>query len=655
MKLLNRLLILILLSSTHLAYGQFGQGLSFDPDMAKKHPKANDDAFGYGEVLPGSYSLKQYTPYPKNQGDYGTCVGWSTSYGAFTTSMAKQLGITDKNKITGMAFCPFFVYTQIHPSGTNNCSAGSGVGEGLKVLRDIGAKKFYTPIYSCDYPIEEKAKSDAKFYTIKDYGYLIATYAGFEEGATLKETVKNYYAGKPVVDLQGIKKAITEGIAVPFGMHLPPSFNGTDGELWIPSSEEFNNPADFVVSVDDEGKESLSGHAMAIIGYDDNRYSGEGAFEIMNSWGQSWGNGGYVWIRYKDLNRFLTHAYRYDLWPPYINIPGCMLGDCQDGFGRKNFENGDYFEGDFKNGLYDGFGIYTWASGEVYAGQWKDGKRNGKTTWYLPNGQFGSATFIDDVHSSGFKEINYADGDHYVGNTLLGSQSGYGEYVFNNGQTYKGSFKFGKRNGLGKYTWPDGSWYVGEWQDDKRHGFGVYVNAFGVMKGGKWENGVCTNSKTTLGFGDGDDEFAKNIDIISEMKYFIPSNCASGDCVNGYGEVTYPSGTTYDGTFRDGVRDGYGTISWTNGNAYTGSWQQNYQHGIGMFIYPTHSIIVELDKGTPVDYSISFNSLGNYAIDYFENGKINNNKSQPIMNVIIQPVSEFSKEARDLSPVRNQD
>ncbi|EPB65523.1 papain family cysteine protease, partial [Ancylostoma ceylanicum] len=38
-----------------------------------------------------------------------------------------------------------------------------------------------------------------------------------------------------------------------------------------------------------------SGHAMLMVGYDDNRK----AFKIMNSWGSDWGEKGYVWVDYE--------------------------------------------------------------------------------------------------------------------------------------------------------------------------------------------------------------------------------------------------------------------------------------------------------------------------------------------------------------------
>ena len=44
------------------------------------------------------------------------------------------------------------------------------------------------------------------------------------------------------------------------------------------------------------------GHAMVIIGYDDNMYGG--AFEILNSWGEEWGDNGYIWIRESDLIKY---------------------------------------------------------------------------------------------------------------------------------------------------------------------------------------------------------------------------------------------------------------------------------------------------------------------------------------------------------------
>jgi hypothetical protein len=44
---------------------------------------------------------------------------------------------------------------------------------------------------------------------------------------------------------------------------------------------------------------AVAGHAMCIIGYDDN--IGGGSFKLVNSWGKEWGKNGFCWLRYNDL------------------------------------------------------------------------------------------------------------------------------------------------------------------------------------------------------------------------------------------------------------------------------------------------------------------------------------------------------------------
>jgi hypothetical protein len=72
----------------------------------------------------------------------------------------------------------------------------------------------------------------------------------------------------------------------------------------------------------------FGGHAMAVIGYDDDRSGG--AFEIINSWGQEWGNSGYFWLSYKDYQTFVVEAYEMigpepDIEPPPKPTPNFTL------------------------------------------------------------------------------------------------------------------------------------------------------------------------------------------------------------------------------------------------------------------------------------------------------------------------------------------
>jgi len=65
-------------------------------------------------------------------------------------------------------------------------------------------------------------------------------------------------------------------------------------DLWEPTEE-------------DRSMMGFGGHAQCVVGYDDKKYGG--AFLIMNSWGSSWGNNGFAWVRYPDFRRFVREAY----------------------------------------------------------------------------------------------------------------------------------------------------------------------------------------------------------------------------------------------------------------------------------------------------------------------------------------------------------
>jgi hypothetical protein len=96
---------------------------------------------------------------------------------------------------------------------------------------------------------------------------------------------------KPALITRIVKKSLTEGKPVIIGMNTPDSFTDAK-EVWIPKE----SPDTYYY-----------GHAMCLVGYDDNRYGG--AFEVLNSWGRKWGNGGYIWIPYKTFVDFVKEGY----------------------------------------------------------------------------------------------------------------------------------------------------------------------------------------------------------------------------------------------------------------------------------------------------------------------------------------------------------
>jgi hypothetical protein len=79
--------------------------------------------------------------------------------------------------------------------------------------------------------------------------------------------------------IKALKAAVSAGYPVGFGISV-------SDDIFDVGSDTIQKPA--------LSDPIVGGHAMLIIGYDDN--DGECTFEIQNSWGTSWGDDGFGWI-----------------------------------------------------------------------------------------------------------------------------------------------------------------------------------------------------------------------------------------------------------------------------------------------------------------------------------------------------------------------
>ena len=82
-------------------------------------------------------------------------------------------------------------------------------------------------------------------------------------------------------------------------------------------------------------------HAMVVVGFDD----GKEAFEIMNSWGTSWGNDGFIWVKYDDFARYCRYAFQLSNSKRIIKERGLTgtfdlrFPQSMDEYGQVNFKN----------------------------------------------------------------------------------------------------------------------------------------------------------------------------------------------------------------------------------------------------------------------------------------------------------------------------
>jgi C1A family cysteine protease len=238
--------------------------------IAKSAQRATRDL----ENLPSAFSIKQYAPVPGNQGQHGTCVAWSTSYAARTISYCIQHQITDSDKIKAIAFSPAYLYYYIKTPGDNNCTMGANIEPALKSLTDTGDILLSENIPDCVNNMDDVIRSKAKDYSIKAYTSLTNTFGMITKNEVI-----------------AIKKSIAEKKPVIFSIKCYTSlFNiGKDG-IWKPIAND----------------RIVGNHAICIVGYDDNKLGG--AFEVMSSWGTTWGNNGFFWITYDQIMQYGSYA-----------------------------------------------------------------------------------------------------------------------------------------------------------------------------------------------------------------------------------------------------------------------------------------------------------------------------------------------------------
>lgn len=240
------------------------------------------------EFMPSAYSIKNYCPTPKSQSRYGTCTSWATTYAARTICEAVKYEWTDRNRINQEAFSPIFIFLQAK-SGTINCSpGGSSIQKSLEILKEKGSAKLQSFNVLCAEYIPPHLFSEAVEYRIEDFTCLF-----------MDKWNKPYNKHSWAFDTPGdekirkVKKAIVEKHPVVIDMDCYMSFSlDYKKDLWEGITRQ----------------DSLrGGHALCVVGYDDNKYGG--AFEIMNSWGEEWGNKGFLWVTYADFCRTVKYAF----------------------------------------------------------------------------------------------------------------------------------------------------------------------------------------------------------------------------------------------------------------------------------------------------------------------------------------------------------
>lgn len=215
---------------------------------------------GRNGPLPEAASVKSLTPLVGNQGQQGSCVGWSVGYG-LASCLMKRRGISIQTS-------PSFIYDRGHLIDSyangwkSGCDSGMFIETALSYLQGFG------------------------ILALNEFPYVDATCnrlpnVNEDKAARRMRVVADWSVAE---DIKAVKSAIVAGLPALIGLAVrEPLFRLPPGGIYQPGTA---SPVQ-------------GGHAMLVVGYDDNRQ----AIQVMNSWGTGWADSGFGWIAYNAVER----------------------------------------------------------------------------------------------------------------------------------------------------------------------------------------------------------------------------------------------------------------------------------------------------------------------------------------------------------------
>ncbi len=239
---------------------KFGLGESQAPPILDKSldgATASPQAGG----LPSSVDLTSLFPEPGYQDRLNSCVGWATAYAAKTYQENAERRWGDPLSEAEI-FSPSYIYNQIN----GGRDRGATIIAAMDLVVNQGAATLKTMPYTLNHRQQPPAaaRKEAARYPAQTFERL---------------TPSNHRA---------VKTQLSQGHPVIFGMIIHRNF------------------MDYRSGVYDTTRgPRMGGHAMTLIGYDDQKQ----AYKLINSWSDQWGLDGYAWVSYQVFADTVHSAY----------------------------------------------------------------------------------------------------------------------------------------------------------------------------------------------------------------------------------------------------------------------------------------------------------------------------------------------------------
>ncbi len=248
-------------------------------------------------TLPASVDLSNKFPPIGDQGEYGTCVAWAVGYNLKTALN----GIDNKWTATQLAqnsnqTSPKDVFWAIPAAQKGGNCGGTQFESAMDLLITRGAasldKAPYTGLGDCSQPPPSDWTQEATGNKLVNYRKIA------DQSNSSSMTVSNF------------KAYLAEGRPIAIGVKLGDRFMRWNSDAVI-DYDTYQNP----------GMQHAY-HALVLAGYDDSR----GAFKVINTWGNSWGNSGTIWIDYDFFVSSFCYAAFVAQNKTDVNISGGQVG-----------------------------------------------------------------------------------------------------------------------------------------------------------------------------------------------------------------------------------------------------------------------------------------------------------------------------------------
>jgi hypothetical protein len=227
------------------------------------------------DTLPPVVSMRKDLPKPQDQEDGSeSCVGWTMGYGMLSFLQKRK-----DNPLSATYVYRWALYQTEYTEDNKWNNMGVDFPQGFEALTSQGSCSFGPPKM---FHVFEGAAKKVVFERL-----------GAESVREGRSQRLLFHPGKlPQTGIvNSMRKALSEGRPLPCGFAIPGKMRDGMGlkKMMSATGEEK------LCLLDELHPGPKVDHAMLVIGYDDNR----GLFEVMNSFGEDFGDGGYLWISYK--------------------------------------------------------------------------------------------------------------------------------------------------------------------------------------------------------------------------------------------------------------------------------------------------------------------------------------------------------------------